>query len=107
MGLTLDEHEIVVQMNGRAETVKIYASYPHWIKRLDKYCEENPAEWKCTGESKCDGEIVAKTYECPKSLFKLQKKKRQISEAQRKASAERLAAYRQNADSQENEDDDE
>ena len=97
MGLTLEEHEIHVHMSGRTETVNIYTTYPHWIKRLDKYCEENPDDWKCVGESKCDGEVVGKMYECPRDLFKLQKKKRQISEEQRRASAERLAAYRQAA----------
>lgn len=95
MGLTLDEQELHISMSGRTETVLVYTTYPHWIKRLDKYCAEHPENWKCTGDSYCDGELVGRSYECPRDLLKLAAKKRYVSEEQRKASAERLAKYRQ------------
>lgn len=99
-GLTLEEQEIVITMSGRTDKISVFTSYPHWIKRLDKYCEENPDAWKCTKVDTIDGEVAGKFYEGPKDLLKLQKKKRYVSEEQRKASAERLAAYReaQNSD---------
>lgn len=92
--LTLDEQEIVIIMSGRTDIVKVYASYPHWIKRLDKYCEEEPDNWKCVKVDTIDGDVVGKFYEAPRDLFKLQKRKRRISEEQKRASAERLARYR-------------
>ena len=94
-GLTLEEQEIVITMSGRTDKISVFTSYPHWIKRLDKYCEENPDAWKCVKVDVIDGEVAGKFYECPKDLLKLQKKKRFVSEEQRRASAERLASYRQ------------
>lgn len=100
-GLTLDEQEIIVTMNGRTDTISIYTSYPHWIKRLDKYCEENPEQWKCTDVGILDGEVASKSYTAPKDFLKLQKRKRYVSDEQRKASAERLAKYRKSSQASE------
>lgn len=92
--LTFDEQELLVSICGKDDTIKITTSYPHWIKRLDKYCAENPDEWKKTSEYVEDGRVLSANYEAPKDFLKLQKKRRYISEEQRKASAERLARYR-------------
>ena len=97
--LTLEEQEIVITMSGRTDIVKVYTSYPHWMKRLDKYCEEEPDNWKCVKVDTIDGDAIGKFYEAPRDLLKLQKRKRQISEEQKKASAERLAKYRAEASS--------
>ena len=100
--LTLEEQELLITLSGRTDTVNVYTSYPHWIKRLDKYCEENPDAWKCVKTDRIGDLVVGKFYECPKDLLKLQKRKRFVSEEQRRASAERLAKYREgSADSSE------
>ena len=98
MSLTFEEQELIINLNGKDDVIRVSTTYPHWIKRLDKYCEENPDEWKKTYEYIEDGRVISANYEAPKSLLKLQKKKRQVSEAQRKASAERLAKYRAEAE---------
>ena len=94
VNLTLDEQEIIVSYSGRPDTFRVYTSYPHWMKKLDRYCEENPAQWKRTKEYWNEDRRVAASYEADRDLFTLRMKKRQVSEEQRKAAAERLAQYR-------------
>ena len=92
--LTFDEQEILVLLNGKDDRISIHTTYPHWIKRLDKYCEENPEEWHVEDEYVSGGRVLSRSYSALKEYLKLQKKKRHVSEEQRRASAERLAAYR-------------
>ena len=69
MAFTINEQEIVIVLNGKDENIMVSTTYPHWIKRLDKYCEENPDEWKKTYEYEEDGRVVSAMYEAPKSLL--------------------------------------
>ena len=94
VNLTLEEQEIIVSYAGRPDTFSVYTSFPHWMKKLDRYCEENPDQWKKVKEYWNDDRRVAASYEADRDLFTLRLKKRQVSEEQRKAAAERLAKYR-------------
>lgn len=98
--LTLEEQELLISINGRADRYDVYTSYPHWIKRLDKYCDEYPNNWKIESVETLNGEIVSKAYSCDKDMIRLISHKRKMSDEQKEAAARRLAEYRKQAGKQ-------
>lgn len=91
--LTLDEQEVSILIEATSDHAKVYTSYPAYLRKFDKMCEENPDEWKCTGTSKVDGEAVGKSYECPKKLITF-KRTGKISEKRREANIRALQIAR-------------
>lgn len=94
-----EERETHINMLRNSDKMQIYTSEIHVMKMLDKYVEESE-DWKLTEIGKCHGEIVSKTYEAPRNLLIIRKKKRELSEEQRQKAAERLRAFwkKKNAD---------
>lgn len=92
--LTLDEQELSVLIEPLSQNAKIYTSIPGKIRKLDNLCSENPTDWKCTGVSKIGGDVIGKSYECPKEFIVFRSKRRIMTEEQRAANMARLEKMR-------------
>lgn len=90
-----DERETHINMTRTSNKMRIYTTEYHMMRKLDKYVEESD-DWKVVEIARCKGEVVSKTYEAPRKLLGLRKKKIVQSEEQRIAAAERLRAYHHN-----------
>ena len=93
MSITKYECETHVSMSGLNKTMKIFTTEKHIMRKLDKYVQENPDSWKLVEVGKMKGEIVSKIYEAPRDLLYMKMKKRQMTEEQRQAAAERFLKY--------------
>ena len=89
-----DERETHICMSGNSKKMQIFTTEYHIMRRLDKYVEESEA-WKVIEVGKVNGKVVSKIYEPPRELLSMKKKKRVMTEEQRRHAAERLASYRQ------------
>lgn len=94
-----EERETHINMLRTSDKMQIYTSEIHVMKMLDRYVEESD-DWKLIEIGKCHGEIVSKTYEAPRNLLVIRKKKREMSEEQRQKASERLKTFwkKKNAD---------
>ena len=90
--LPLIEQETIVTFNAAEDQAEIYTCYPPQIRKFDKFCEENPEEWKVKKVHTVAGKVVGKTYMGPKELisFRMSKLKREISEEKRREYSERM-----------------
>ena len=95
--LTLEEQEVSVLIEPGNDNARIYTSYPAFIRKFDRLCEENPEEWKCTGVSRVDGEEIGKSYECKRNLilFRAKSQTRELTDEQRAEIAKRLKQARE------------
>ena len=98
MGLTREEQETIINFDNASKEASVYTANPHLIRKLDEFCKNYPEFWKETDVVKKDGEVVSKTYECPKRMVTLRSRNPVMSEKQRQASAERLREYRKSKD---------
>lgn len=93
MRTPLEEREIQIggytynQDGSRATTIEIYTSDYGYMAKLDRFCKDNPAEWRVKPGSiyKSGEEIVSKIYICPLSCILLREKtvRRNLTEDQR------------------------
>lgn len=88
--LTLEEQEVCILLEPLRDSAKIYSSNPFQIRKLDRFCSENPADWKCTDVSMVGGDVIGKSYECPKEFIVFRPKRKTLTEKQRAAAAERM-----------------
>ena len=94
--LPLVEQETIITYNAAEEHAEIYTCYPPSIRKLDKYCKENPEEWKVKNVSTVEGKVVGKTYLAPKKLIALRLKSskgQELTEEQKRELAKRLGNY--------------
>ena len=92
-----EEREVHISYTPFSDTAEIYTSDYSYIAKLDKYCKDNPEEWKCIREEMCDGDVAGKAYECPKKLILIKRKspsRAEMTEEQKIENAARLAAAR-------------
>ena len=89
------EQETIIRFDEEGPEVKVYTASPVWMRKMDKLTAENPADFREIRAEKCQGEICSKTYTFPKDLITIRSKRRQMSEEQRAASAERLRKARE------------
>lgn len=95
--LSLVEQETIITYNAAEEHAEIYTCYPPSIRKLDKYCKENPEEWKVKNVSTVEGEVVGKTYTAPKKLISFrckEPKKPELTEEEKNEIGERLKKSR-------------
>ena len=96
-----EEMELHISMSAVDKTASIFTSDPVWIRRLDKLCREHPGNYREVVERRgiIDGQVVTKQYVCTdKGLIGLRGKRpegRTLTEEEKQALAERLAAMRQ------------
>ena len=72
--LSLIEQETIITYNAQEDFAEVYSCYPPTIRKLDKFCQENPGEWKLL---RADG--LGKTYTCPKNLISLRGKTKKMN----------------------------
>jgi hypothetical protein len=89
MGVALNEQETVIQISRDEDVAHIWTSDTMVMTKLDHNVEDS-SEWECTKVGVIEGVISDKEYTCPKSFISFRKKKRTMSEEQKKAAAERM-----------------
>lgn len=97
MGLSIEEQETHVSFNRSADKAIVYTSDTTTMTKLDKLVSAAETEWKLESVSRLHGgEIVGKTYSCPKSFisFRTKKVSRELSEDQRRELSERMKRNR-------------
>ena len=99
MALTLEERETHIYISRTDETAEIYTSDERYMRKFDKLVEDNPEEWKFKKAETVQGEVIGKTYSCPRNLisFRSKTQKRELTEEQRQAAADRLREMRNKA----------
>lgn len=100
MGLTYEEQEICINATRDEDMATAYCSDRTWITKLDKLVQNSPNLFKVVAEDE-----NGKTYEFPKKLISIRSSfvKREMTEEQRRAAAERLKKARNNKVTQSNE----
>lgn len=86
------EQEVLINFNAAEKMASIWTQDPVFIRKLDKLCIENPEQFKSGRESKVNGRVVGKFYECDKKLISIRSKsiKREMTEEQKKMASERM-----------------
>ena len=94
MRTPIEEQETTIQMDRDSDVATVYTSDYTYMTKLDKHVEGNPDEWRLVGISRLGGDIVGKTYECPKKFISFRSKtvtrEREYTEEERRAIGERL-----------------
>ena len=93
----LEERETVINIGRLDKTASVYTSDERLITKLDKYVKED-CGWRFISQEMHEGDLVSKTYECPAEFISFRHKKRigrQLTEEQKKASAENFRRYRE------------
>lgn len=76
----------------RAERMEVYTSDYGYMLKFDRFCKENPEEWKVEKVETSGDDIVSKTYSCPASCLSFRRGKNKLTAENKKAIAERGAA---------------
>ncbi len=77
MKLTMEEQETIIRLERLSENAIIYTTDTTVMTKLDKKCEGEPDYWYRTEEGFLEGELISKTYECPKSFVSFRNKPKQ------------------------------
>jgi len=81
----------------RASRMRVFTSDYSYMIKLDRYCEENPDEWKVERVNHNGQDIVSKEYSCPTSCLSFRKKTvkgREMTEEEKARAAERMQTAR-------------
>ena len=93
MSLSIEEQETHVNFNRNDDKAIVYTSDTTTMTKLDKLVTVEETEWKLESVWRhSDGDIVGKTYSCPKSFISFRTKRvvRELSEEQRMVLAQRM-----------------
>lgn len=69
MGVELSEQETLISWMRGDKHAEIYTTDRTTMTKLDRKCKEHPESWKIKDISTVKGEIVSKTYICPRKLI--------------------------------------
>ncbi len=81
----------------RAERMQVFTSDYSYMAKLDRYCEENPEEWKIEAVNSIGYDIISKVYSCPTSCLSFRKKTvkgREMTEEEKARRVEIMQAAR-------------
>lgn len=96
--MTASEQDTVIQFSRDSETAIIWTSDRTVMTKLDKLVKDGKNKlWRLKEESRLlDGELASKTYETKKRLisFRANIAKRELTDEQKRAAAERMRSYR-------------
>ena len=87
-----DEREVIVRFYTDEQTATVYTSDYNYMRKFDRLVEENPDVWKFVRQETCQGNVVGKTYECPKKMITFRSKiiKSSMTEEQKEAARQRI-----------------
>ena len=85
------EREVSINFNDGEDIARVYAASPAWMRKFDRFCEENPSEFRAVEDSTENGRVVGRFYEFPKKLITIRAKSGSLdlTDEQRAALAER------------------
>ena len=69
MNVMIDEQETHISWNRGDEYATVYTSDRTTMTKLDRKCEDNPDAWQIIDKQTISGDVVAKTYKCPRKLI--------------------------------------
>ena len=100
MRTLINEREVVIQFNTDTNVASVYTSDYSYMTKLDKLVKNNPDEWSLVNTAYHDGDIVSKTYKCPKKLISFRGKtfsgkSHEYTEEEKRAIAERFKNARE------------
>lgn len=100
MRTLINEREVVIQFNTDTNVASVYTSDYSYMTKLDRLVKNNPDEWSLVDTAYHDGDIVSKTYKCPKKLISFRGKtssgkSREYTEEEKRAIAERFKNARE------------
>ena len=100
MRTLINEREVVIQFNTDTNVASVYTSDYSYMTKLDKLVKNNPDEWSLVNTAYHDGDIVSKTYKCPKKLISFRGKTssgklREYTDEEKRAIAERFKNARE------------
>ena len=95
MILSRTEKETIILYNENDDIASIYTCSRSLMNRLDKLCDEFPAEYQLNVS-----DDLSKSYHCPKSLISIRKpsKRKPMTEEQRREVGERFSRTRNKND---------
>ncbi len=91
------EQETVINFNNEEKLATVYTADPVVQRKLDKYVEKYPNEYKCIKCVEVAEDQLAKTYEVSNKKLISFRAPVHMSDEQKKNAAERLANYRKNS----------
>lgn len=92
MGLSRLEQETTINFNAAEDGIVLYTAYPPLMRKLSA-----SPDYKLVKEYRQDGEVVAMEFTAGRNMITIRSKKppkREMSEEERQAAAERLAEIR-------------
>jgi len=97
----MEERETWIYLEPGDDRAKVYTSDYQYMNKFDKLVSSSE-DWICDKVEKCEGDVVSKTYYCPKEFISFRSKKvsRTMTDEQREAAAERLRKMRETKASQ-------
>ena len=98
MHIPVDEQETTISFDRRDNTCYIYTSDSTMITKLDKLVKSG--SYKLSDIQYLEGDVVSKMYTCPKKLISFRAKtvRREMTEEQKIAAAERLKKAREKSE---------
>ena len=87
----LYEREVTIRFSDAEETAYVYAASPAWMRKFDRFCEENPSEFRAVEDSTENGRVIGRFYEFPKKLITIRAKSKtlDLTDEQRAVLSER------------------
>ncbi len=96
MSLPADDRETSFTWDDSTKTCQLITFNKALLHKLDKYCKDYPTVFKKTGDQIFDEIKEGAEYEFPKNLISIRQpsKKKEMTDEQKKATAERLQKAR-------------
>jgi len=74
MSVMLEEQETLISWSRGDELAEIYTTDTTTMTKLDRLCKNNPETWSISRVDTVNGEIVSKTYKCPRKMVSFRSK---------------------------------
>ncbi len=76
----IEEQETVIQISRGEKIAYIMTSDTTMIHKLDKLCAAAPETWHCKNVGIVDGELIDKTYTCPKRVISFRSRSKRMQD---------------------------
>lgn len=102
MNIPVNEQETTISFMRNSDKAIVYTSDKTMLTKLHKLAKK--PEWKRIDQGRLKGDIVSETFECPKKLisFRTATQTFVMPEEQRRLAAERLRAWRERKEANQN-----
>lgn len=74
MSAAIEEQETQISWMRGDEYAEVYTTDTMTMTRLDKLVESNPETWSVISTETCQGNLISKTYKCPRKMISFRSK---------------------------------